>query len=175
MMVSSHGIESRRSPSQSNHGSMTTLLGAKRRAVALILLQIRLAVSDLIAEQRIVPVDRAIDRLGVGIEQQLGGIESMPIGRVHRGHEPGIRSAGRDGFREGKHATRSRSAPASKCTPAVGFHRRRRRGRPRPRWHFRTRGRNSPRRHPRWRPADTDSQVMFSSGCVTLRDQSGFA
>src|SRR5271170_2110846 len=35
--------------------------------------------TDRVAEQRIVPAQEPVDRLGIRINQQLGGIEAMPI------------------------------------------------------------------------------------------------
>ena len=44
--------------------------------------------ADRIAEQRVAPLDRAGDRLGVRIEQQLGRIESMTFARRVRPVHP---------------------------------------------------------------------------------------
>ena len=50
-----------------------------RGAVELVAL---VRVLEVVAEQRLVPVGRALDRLGVGVEQQLGGVAPLPLRRV---------------------------------------------------------------------------------------------
>ena len=50
-----------------------------RGAVELVAL---LRVLEVVAEQRLVPVGRTLDRLGVGVEQQLGGVAPLPLRRV---------------------------------------------------------------------------------------------
>ena len=51
-------------------------------AVAVVLAEVRVCMADFIAEQHVAPADGAIDRLGVGVQQELGGIEAVPVGRV---------------------------------------------------------------------------------------------
>ncbi len=51
-------------------------------AIARVRRQIAIRMADGIAEQSIAPLDRPGDRLGVGIEQKLGGIEAMAARRV---------------------------------------------------------------------------------------------
>ena len=59
-----------------------------RRTVAPIQHEIRLGMPDLIAEQRITPLHRPIDRPRIRIEQQLRGIEPMPRLRLPRPLHP---------------------------------------------------------------------------------------
>ena len=56
----------------------------ERRAVALVEHQVAVGIADLIAEQLIGPLERPADALGVGIEQQLVGIEAQPGVRIVR-------------------------------------------------------------------------------------------
>ena len=50
-----------------------------RRAVAIVRGQILARIADPVAEERLVPAHGAIDRLGIGIEQELRGIEAMAL------------------------------------------------------------------------------------------------
>ena len=53
------------------------------RGVALVERKIRVLRADAIAEQRIVPGDLSVQLLGIGVEQKLVGIETVPLrGRV---------------------------------------------------------------------------------------------
>ena len=65
-------------------------------------------IAEAVAEQRLVPLDLAVDGLSVRIEQQLAGVASLAaLGRV-RPVAPGTRSAGRARRRAGTRARRTR-------------------------------------------------------------------
>ena len=70
-------------------------------------------VAEVVAEQRLVPVDLAAGRLGVGVEQQLGRVAAQPVGRGRTGRGRGSRSAGRAARWAGSSATRSASTSVS--------------------------------------------------------------
>jgi len=53
-------------------------------AVSIVAGEIGIAVADRVAEQAVVPSNRSVDGLGVGIEEQLGRVEALPRGRVPR-------------------------------------------------------------------------------------------
>ncbi len=59
-------------------------LGHVVGAVPIVEREIRVRVAHPIAEQGIVPLDRAVQELGVGIEQELVGIEAVPGVRLVR-------------------------------------------------------------------------------------------
>ena len=63
-------------------------LGHPHRAVFFVAREVLIRMADRIAEQRVAPLDRAGDRLGVRIEQQLGRIESMTFARRVRPVHP---------------------------------------------------------------------------------------
>ena len=52
-----------------------------RRGVVVVA---RVGVAEVVAEQRLVPVDLAAGRLGVGVEQQLGGVAAQALAGVLR-------------------------------------------------------------------------------------------
>ena len=82
MTVSCHGVLGRRSSPQSKNGLTTTdfgMNGALSRSFV-----DDLGIVEVIREDRLVPVPRAVDRLGVRIEQQLGGIAPLPLLRLPR-------------------------------------------------------------------------------------------
>ena len=68
-----------RSLPQSKYGLCDDALRHVRRAVVVVA---RVLVADVVAEARLVPVDRPLDRLGVGVEEQLGRVAAQPLGRV---------------------------------------------------------------------------------------------
>ena len=70
-------------------------------------------VVEVVGEQRRVPVDLAVDRLRVRVEQQLGRVAAQARAGVVRARAPGSRSAGRDRRRAGSRARRSRPPRAA--------------------------------------------------------------
>ena len=80
-------------------------------------------VAEVVGEQRLVAVDLPVDRLGVGVEQQLGRVAAVAAARGRRGRARGSRSAGRAARRAGSRARRSRRPRAGRR----GSRRRRRR------------------------------------------------
>ena len=63
-------------------------LGHSRRAVLFVARKILIGMTDGVAEQRVAPLNRAGDRLGVGIQKQLGRIESMTFAGLVRPVHP---------------------------------------------------------------------------------------
>jgi hypothetical protein len=65
------------------------------RALALVEGQVFLLVPDGVAEMRVAPVDLAHDRLGIGIEEQLVGVEAVALlGLVRPVHAVAVEGAG---------------------------------------------------------------------------------
>src|ERR1700691_5349901 len=58
------------------------------RAVAIVAAQVPLRMTDRVAEQRIVPAQEPVDRLGIGVYQQLRRIETLSIVRIVRPMNP---------------------------------------------------------------------------------------
>ena len=157
-MVSAHGRRGWRSPPQVTALSMTTHFGMTNAEVAAIHDEIAARRADAIAVTGVVPDDLAVERAGVGVDEQLVGIEAVAVGRVvgavdavavelagtHVGQIAVPDLVGVFGQRD---ARRSRAAPWG------------RRGRPRPWWHWPRTGRNSPPPRPRLRRADAASRA----------------
>ena len=59
-------------------------LGHEGRAVPIVLDQVGVGIAHAVAEDRVAPLDGPGDRLGVGIEEQLPGVEAVPGGRLVR-------------------------------------------------------------------------------------------
>ena len=92
------------SSSHSNDGSMTTHFGIARRRVRLVDRQVGVVCARAgHVRQRVrgVPVDRAVDRLRVRVDQQLRRVEAAARSPARTGRAPGSRSAGR-GRRPGR-------------------------------------------------------------------------
>ena len=53
-----------------------------------VVVVLRVRVAEVVAVQRLVPVDVADGRLGVGVEQQLGGVAAQTALRVVRAVDP---------------------------------------------------------------------------------------
>src|SRR5262252_2939074 len=51
-------------------------------AVAIVWNQVLSRIADSVTEQRIMPLERPRDRLGVGVEEKLGRVEAMPVLRL---------------------------------------------------------------------------------------------
>ena len=103
----------------------------------------------------------ALDRPGIGVDQQLGRVVEQPCATGRTGRRRGTRSAGPGRRRAGSRATRGRSTRPAGCASRA----RRRTGRPRPRWRSSTRGRSWCRRRPSGRRAGT--------GCPARRAPAG--
>ena len=70
-------------------------LGQVGGAVAVVGLDVTLGVAGPVAEERVVPLERARDRLRVGIEQGLGRVEAMPLSGLVGPVDPeGVEGAG---------------------------------------------------------------------------------
>ncbi len=96
----------RRSPSQSKNGLITTPSIMCGRGVVVVA---RVRVAEVVAEQRLVPVDVAGGRLGVGVEQQLVRVAAQAVARGRTGRARGSRSAARAAPTAGSSARRSAS------------------------------------------------------------------
>ena len=62
-------------------------LGQRARAVGRVGLAVRIAV-ERVREQRLTPVELALERAGVGIDQELGGIAALALARKPRTVDP---------------------------------------------------------------------------------------
>ena len=62
-----------------------------------------------------IPVDRALDRLRVRVDQQLRRVEAVPVGRARTGRGRGSRSAGRARLPAGSRASRGRCAASARA------------------------------------------------------------
>src|SRR5712664_1434400 len=72
-------------------------LGQVGGAVPVVGLDVARGVADPVAEERVVPLERAGDRLRVGIEQGLGRVEAVPLpGLVGAVDPEGVERAGPD-------------------------------------------------------------------------------
>src|ERR1700693_1118737 len=58
------------------------------RAVAIVAAQVPFGMTDRVAEQRIVPAEEPVDRLSIGVDQQLRRIETLPVVRIVRTIDP---------------------------------------------------------------------------------------
>src|SRR3984885_3009164 len=58
------------------------------RAVAIVAAQVRVGMTDHVSEQRIVPAQKPVDRLGIRVYQQLRRIEALPFVRIVRSMDP---------------------------------------------------------------------------------------
>ena len=83
MIVSSQAVCGRRSSPQVKAVSTTRHFGMLR-ALSRRSNEILARAADAVAEHRVVPPQPALQRLGVGIDQQLVGIEAVPVGRIER-------------------------------------------------------------------------------------------
>ena len=69
-------------------------LGQVRGAVPIVRPDVARGIADPVAEERVVPLERARDRLRVGIQQGLGRIEAVPLaGLVGTVHPEGVEGA----------------------------------------------------------------------------------
>ena len=119
--------------------------GHERRAVVVVA---RVLVAEVVREARLVPVDLALDRLGVRVEQQLGRVAPLAALRLPRAVDPvAVALPGRD-RRAGRRASRTRRPPRG----GTALRRRRRRtGTARLRRPPRRTARSWSRRRRRWR------------------------
>ena len=83
MTVSCSGMSGGRSLPQSKYGLCTTDLGTYGGAVVVVA---RVLVAEVVREAGLVPVDLALDGLGVRVEQQLGRV--APLARAPASHGP---------------------------------------------------------------------------------------
>ena len=149
-----------RSSPQSNVVRRHDRLGHERRAVASIEAQIGVLTARRVAEQRLVPSHRAGQRLGIGIEQQLVGIEAMAVLRLIGPVDAIAVDQSRRGAREiavphlvdmaGHRQSAFRVRPCRTRTVPPSRHAPRRR-------------RSSRRSRHAWRRGDRDVQVPMSS------------
>ena len=82
MIVSSHGVCGRRSSPQVKAGSTTRHFGMLRALSRRSNDKSSRGLPSAIAENRVGPAQPALQRLGIGIDQQLVGIEPVPVRRV---------------------------------------------------------------------------------------------
>src|ERR1700722_19289560 len=69
----------------------------ERRTVPVIEGQVAVGIAELITEQLVGPLERPADRLGIGIEQQLVGIEAQSaLGNIGSMHAIAVQLAGPD-------------------------------------------------------------------------------
>ena len=99
MIVSFHGRRGGTSPSQSNERSTTTDLGIASGVVLVVGLEVGVGRVVGRVGQHVgrVPVDAALDRLGVGIDEQLDRVEAVALlGRVAAVDAVAVALAGAD-------------------------------------------------------------------------------
>jgi hypothetical protein len=92
------------------HGS-----GYIGRAVPVVSREILVRVCYGVAEERIVPLERPRDRLGVGVEEKLGRIEAMPVLGLVRAVDAVAIGKSRSRLGQGRRATPDWCAPACGC------------------------------------------------------------
>ena len=154
MIVRCHGVRGRRSSPQSKYGLMTTdfgMNGALSRSLRRVL-----GIGEVVREERLVPLPRAVDRLGVRIEQQLRRVAPVPlVGRPRAVH---AKAVALPGLHVGQVAVPAR-APSSRADRRASRSRHRRTDTARPAGRPRKTPRSWCRRRRRWRPADRACQA----------------
>ena len=163
MTVSFHGRRGGRSPSQSKARVDDDAARHRRRGVLVVGLEVGVGlvrVRDVGQHVGRVPADLPVDRLRVGVEQQLCGVEAVPeLGRVGPVHAEAVALAGPDAGQVARAScapSRSRRRCASRCRPRrTGTARRARRAR--------RRARSSSRARPSSRRAGTGRRARLPS------------
>ena len=134
-----HGVSGGRSSSQSNAGSITTHFGIASASSSASAMSPSSPPGGYGKARAASQSTAALDRLRVGVDQQLRRVEAMPA-QARRGRARGSRSAGRGRLRAGSRASRGRCAASAR---AAARGRPRRRGRARHARHARRRARSS--------------------------------